>query len=120
MEQSTAKDHRAELIADLRAFADLLDARPDMPIGPYDYVRVQYSVTRLFGSEAARVAEVERVAAILGADVKRDARQVMAELPIGRRVTYLVNAGTDLGEARYTAEDSYRDAVEPDMAVAHA
>lgn len=107
-------DHREALIADLRAFADLLEHRPDLPIGQYSVVHVQYSVTRRFGDEAARVAEVERVAAILGVDVERDERRATAKLELGR-VEYVVNTGTDLGEAIYDAEQSYHGAVEPEM-----
>lgn len=97
-----APGHRDELIADLHRLADWLKAHPDVPIGPYDHVRVQYSILPSFGDKAARIAEVERVAALLGVDVKRPDGHAWAELPVGRRVTYVVNAGTD----------------QPDMAVA--
>lgn len=101
---------REALIADLRAFADLLDRRPDLPVG--SYVHVQYSVIAPFGDEAARIAEVERVAVILGVDVDRDVRRAEARLPLGR-VEYVVHTTTDLGDVLYDANRSYDGAVEP-------
>jgi hypothetical protein len=106
-------DHRAELIANLRALADLLERRPDdMPFGPYSRARLQFSPR---GTEAERVAEVHRLAARLGVDVDADLRSVTATLDLGH-VEYVVHASTDHGEATYDAELSYRGAVEPDMA----
>jgi hypothetical protein len=105
---------RAELIADLRAFADLLEARPDMPAPPN--VHVQHSLYhRDFPTDEERVAEVERLAAILGVEVDRRDKAVAAVLPLGR-VEYTVHAMTREGAARYDAEMSYRGAVVPDMA----
>lgn len=108
---------REELINDLIAFADLLERRPDMPVDDYVTVRVQYSVLRSFGDEAARIAEVERVAAILDVDPDRsDPRSVAATLELGKfdRVTYTVHTATDYGDAVYDAERSYRGVVQPE------
>ncbi len=109
-------DRRAELIADLHAFADLLATRPDMPAPRH--VNAQYTVLHHdFPSDADRVAEVERIAALLGVDVERDEQHATARLPLGR-VEYVVHALTSEGSARWDAERSYAGAVEPDMAVA--
>jgi hypothetical protein len=111
-----ATDARTALIADLRAFADLLERRPDMPAPPY--VHVQHSLYhRDFPSDEQRIAEVERLAAVLGVEVERTDKAVVAVLPLGR-VEYTVHAMTIEGSARYDAEASYRGAVEPEMAVA--
>lgn len=90
---------RTELIADLEEFAALLRRRPNIPIGEFDRVRIQYSITANFGDEAARIAEVERVAAILGVEVERDAHAVRARFE-------------DCG--RVEAESSYVGAVQPE------
>lgn len=109
----TAPDHRAELIADLRAAADTLERCPKMLVGDHATVTIQYSVTCHFGDEAARIAEVERMALVLGVEVERDERRVEARLDLGR-VAYLVIAGTDFGDAAYDAEHSYAGAVVPE------
>jgi hypothetical protein len=95
-------DHRTELIEDLEAFARLLRQRPDMLVDQYFRVRVQYTVLPSFGDEAARIAEVERMAAVLGVDVDRDERSVMAMVEVGRAEYWV-----------YTATDADR---EPEMA----
>lgn len=109
-------DARAELIADLRAFADLLERRPDMPVNDYPWIKYQYS--SMAPTEAERVADVRAIAERLGVDVECDERGVTAKLEVGRTAEYLAFASTDLGRARRDAESTYRDAVEPDMAVA--
>ena len=111
----TTVDHRAALIADLRAFADLLEARPDLPVGEFDDLRFQHSITHGFGDENARIAEVHRVADVLGVDVQRNGQTVRAELDLGRKVTYVVHANTDYGKAVFDAEQTYWGAIEPDL-----
>ena len=105
-------DLRAELIADLHAFADLLARRPDMPIGEWTRAGVQYTV---FGDDdAVKVAEVDRIASRLGVDVDRDETHATARLQCGR-VEYVVHAITDQGSAQWQAAVSYVGAVEPEM-----
>ena len=61
-------DPRAEFIASLRELADFYEQHPDLPAPAYPVLRL---VVR--GADApAGVAEVERIASILGADVNRD------------------------------------------------
>ena len=107
--------HRAELIADLRAFGDLLEVRPDLTINPDPWMKLQYSVIN--GTEADRLAEVERVAAVLGVDAELNERGVTATLAMGC-IEYVVHATTDFGDALYDAEWSYRGVIEPELAVA--
>lgn len=111
----TAPDARAELIADLRAFADLLERRPDLPINEYPWMKYQYSPQ---GDEADRLAAVSRVAAVLGVEAEvGPAGEVTARLQLGC-VEYVAYASTADSRARYDAERSYAGAVEPDLAVA--
>lgn len=73
---------RAELIADLRAFADMLERFPNLPVGMG--VLMQYTV--LDGDEETRVKEVRRVAAMLGveAEFHKNGKGIAAHLPLGR------------------------------------
>lgn len=57
---------RAKAIAGIRAIADFIEAHPDLPVGSVD-VRY-YPRNRDFGDDAACVAEVDRVAEILGVE----------------------------------------------------
>jgi hypothetical protein len=106
-------DHRAELIADLRHFADLLERRPDMLLAPHSYARIQYTVS---GDDDTAVAEVERMAEVLGVEVERGPSHATARLTSGR-VEYVVHASTSEGKERWNAAISYAVAPGPDMAV---
>lgn len=106
---------RAELIADLRAFANLLERRHDIPIhnDGSGAMTLQYSI--IGGDEDERRGRIHAIAARLGVDVDEDARRIQAVLDLGS-IEYKVFAFTDFGDAAYAAESSYRGAVEPDMA----
>lgn len=108
----TAHDARAQLIADLYAFADLLELRTDMPVDDRTITTIQHTVTG--PTDAARIAEVERIAARLGVDVDRSPRHASALLRCGR-VEYVVYANTDAGEAQWAAAVSCAGAVEPGL-----
>ena len=108
----TAPDHRTDLIRDLHAFADLLERRPDMPIGEWTHATIQYNVSGR--DEAAPIAEVYRIATRLGVDVDRDETHATARLQCGR-VEYVVHAITDEGAARWQAAVSYVGAVGPEL-----
>jgi hypothetical protein len=58
--------HRAKVIGGLRQLADLLEAHPGVPVCPFGW---DLSVYPQYDDEAARVAEVDRIAAILGVAV---------------------------------------------------
>lgn len=109
----TAPDPRAELIADLRAFADLLERRPDMPIDHRTMVSVFYGIQG--ADDAARLAEAERVADLLGVEPDRSATSAAARLTSGR-VEYVAYASTVRGQAEWVALTSYMGAVEPETA----
>lgn len=123
MQQST-NDHRADLIRDLRAFADLLEARPDLPVDEFVRMDLQYSPVDSTGSYTdpggadERIAEVHRLAAVLGVEVETSREGVVAaRLDLGR-VRYLAVAHSADSWARYEAEQSYRGAVQPEAVAA--
>lgn len=102
----TAPDHRAELVADLRAFADLLERRPDMPVQEFTDATTYVHVSS--------AAEVHRLAAILGVEVVEDPGRARAQLDVGR-VRYVVSYNSERVMAEWEAVQSYRGAVVPDM-----
>lgn len=106
---------RNEMIRDLHALADWLAARPDVPVGEFSTATLQYSVQSSFGPEAARVAEVKRVAALMGATAEVDEGTGVARLHLGR-CRFTVHTMTDRGDAIYDAEASYRGAIQPEPA----
>jgi hypothetical protein len=61
--------HRTKVITGLRRLADWLDAHPDVPVPPFGWDLNVYTRT---DDDAASRAEVDRIAAILGADVADD------------------------------------------------
>jgi hypothetical protein len=58
--------HRAKVIGGLRQLADWLDAHPGVPVSPYGW---DLSIYPQHDDDAARAAEVDRIAAILGVTV---------------------------------------------------
>jgi hypothetical protein len=58
--------HRAKVIGGLRQLADWLDAHPGVPVCPFGW---DLSIYPQHEDDAARAAEVDRIAAILGVDV---------------------------------------------------
>lgn len=108
-------DRRAELIADLRAFADLLERRPDMPVNAHPHMKCQYS--KIDGDEDERVAEIRHVADLLGVEAVETESGINAVLDLGC-IEYRAYASTDYGLAAYAANWSYHGVVEPETAVA--
>jgi hypothetical protein len=58
--------HRAKVTSGLRQLADWLDAHPDVPVSPYGW---DLSIYPQHDDDAARAAEVDRIATILGVTV---------------------------------------------------
>jgi hypothetical protein len=98
-------DHRPELIADVRTFADLLDQMPDLPAPKY--VDVLVFPDEEF-DESAR-AEIDRISAIRGAPVEDDAGHYRTTKTMGR-VTYRAVAIATDARQQWDAHRSYEDA----------
>jgi hypothetical protein len=108
------------LIAGLRQLADFLDDHPDLPVN--FRADVVHSVTAADidpgtdtdGIEAAKRAEVDRVAAILGVTptVEANGDQYMACISFGP-VTYRAAAITDAHMALFRAASTYDGCVTP-------
>jgi hypothetical protein len=58
--------YRAKVISGLRQLADWLDAHPGVPVCPYGW---DLSIYPQHDDDAARAAEIDRIAAILGVTV---------------------------------------------------
>lgn len=102
---------RAEYIADLRTFADWLEAHPDIP-APHS-LRLQYSVS-VGRDEADAEAEMLRVAGALEAlgPVSRSGgpNHASLEAAVGPRGTYVASASTYLGRHLWDeAMEHYRE-----------
>lgn len=102
-EQSTPakSDHRATIIAGLRAMADFLEARPEIP-EPY-LVREQHSITDEYDlqthevihkTDEEKVAETRRIAALLGVEptIYDDGTGIILEYRVAELATYIVHA----------------------------
>ncbi|MEU4235512.1 hypothetical protein AB0F17_65575 [Nonomuraea sp. NPDC026600] len=106
------RHHRRELITSLRALATFLDSHPQLPVPRYGQVRVL--VHTLYETdattEAEAIAEVERVAALLGVapTVEHGHHVVCVELGV---LCYEVLHVTQAAMVRRHALDSYRDAI---------
>lgn len=106
---------RVDLIDQLRDFADFLDNERGVPVNPT--ISIHYSVTANDvdgGSEDAKRAEVDRVAAILGVipELQADGGHYTAMRAFGP-IEYRVTAITDEYMAKVCASDSYRGQVTP-------
>ncbi len=92
------KTKHAQHVADLRAAADWLEAHPDLPIGRYPTVHLQYVLTDAdYPAHGGTFAEVDRVAAEIGTDcviedyVHTDGiRYYLARYPINGAMKYSV------------------------------
>lgn len=82
---------RAGKLAGLRALLDFLDARPDLPL-PYGIEQTVIDVRKDLGDTTARIAEVERLAELMGVTAERVWTGHRAERRFGPHVVYLVNA----------------------------
>lgn len=101
---------RAAYVAGLRALADHLETHPDLPVpsaatsqlGPY-----------IDGTDEAKRAEVDRIAAVLGVPAVDHGDAYEARRVFGP-VTYEATAITAERMARWGALMSYRSAVQPE------
>ncbi|WP_326640133.1 hypothetical protein OIE67_13675 [Nonomuraea fuscirosea] len=104
--------HRRELIANLRALAAFLDAHPLLPVPRYGPVRV--SVHPLYdtdaSTEAEAIAEVERIATLLGTTPTVQHGHHVASVALGS-VHYQAVAITQAAMDRRAALESYRDVI---------
>ncbi|MFC9975224.1 hypothetical protein ACFVH6_30450 [Spirillospora sp. NPDC127200] len=107
---------RAAFIAGLRELADYLAATPEVPVPQYG------AEVTLFPSgddDAARFAQVDRLAAVLGVPVcdrTADGGHYIATRCFGP-VALEVVASTEASRAAYDALTSYRDNVQPEPPV---
>ncbi|MFC4007957.1 hypothetical protein ACFOY2_12040 [Nonomuraea purpurea] len=106
--------HRERLIADLRGLADLLDKNPHLPVPKYGVrvsVHPRYDTDAT--SEAEAIAEVERIAALLGVATRAEDGQHVAWADFGT-VSYEAVVVTQAAMDRRNARDSYRDCISTD------
>ncbi|TYB56818.1 hypothetical protein FXF51_42695 [Nonomuraea sp. PA05] len=107
--------HRSRLIADLRGMADFLDMNPQLPVPRYGSVRVsvhpRYDTDAL--TEAEALAEVERIAALLGVPIRAKNGHHIACVDFGL-VSYEAVLITQTAMDRADARDSYRHSMSTD------
>ncbi|MGP3919972.1 hypothetical protein [Nonomuraea sp. 10N515B] len=106
------RHHRSELTAGLRALATFLDSHPHVPVPKYGTVRVSVHTNydTDASSEAEAIAEVERIAALLGTTPTVENGHHVAGAEFGS-VRYEAILITQAAMARREALDSYRDAI---------
>lgn len=88
----TPVDHRTAIVTGLRAMADFIETRTEIPVASYTSVGLQYSV--LHGSNEEKVAEVRRIAGLLGVEAKifEDGTGVIIRYRVADRTTFTVHA----------------------------
>jgi hypothetical protein len=89
---SDEQPHRTTVIAGLRAMADFLETRPEIPLGDYAFVNVQHSV--LHGTDDEKIAEVRRIASLLGVEARiyEDGSGIVCTYPVAELTTFTVHA----------------------------
>lgn len=91
---------RAQLVAEIRALADFIEARTDLP-APQG-CHAQYSMWDKHGNYEDRCAEVRRVAGALDVDIADGGRTI--RFPMGEdhypRAWYVVNAAPEADDER--------------------
>ncbi|MEU7746837.1 hypothetical protein [Nonomuraea sp. NPDC049158] len=104
--------HRRELIAGLRTLATFLDGHPQVPVPRYGTVRVSVHTNYETdaSSEVEAIAEVERIAALLGTTPTVENGHHVAGVDFGS-VRYEAVLITQAAMDRRAALDSYRDAI---------
>ncbi|MEO3798278.1 hypothetical protein ABGB14_49485 [Nonomuraea sp. B10E15] len=106
------RPHRSELITGLRALAAFLDSHPKVPVPRYGTVRVavhtNYDTDAT--TEAQAIAEVARIAALLGTTPTAENGHHVAGKAFGS-VRYEAILITRAAMERRAARDSYRDAI---------
>src|ERR1700728_1099586 len=104
---------RTQIVNGLRQLANYLDTHPDVPVNEFGWDLL--SCTRET-TDAAGMAEVDRIAAILGVQVRDDTPEgghYTAAKTFGR-ITYEAIHVTTRRRAAHQALMSYADAVTPD------
>jgi hypothetical protein len=104
--------HRRELIASLRTLAAFLDSHPQLPVPRYGPVRVSVHTNYDTDAttEAEAIAEVERIAALLGTTPTVEDGHHVAGAEFGS-IRYEAVLVTQAAMDRRAALDSYRDAI---------
>ncbi|GAA4899394.1 hypothetical protein [Streptomonospora salina] len=101
--------HRA-LAEDLRALADFLQHRPDLPVSAHTRVEVVYFPN---GDDRHRNGEVARVAGLLGTEAHTEGEHTVCGRDFGRAAYWVVAIPEDV-MARHRALMSYADTIQPD------
>ncbi|WP_157255155.1 hypothetical protein [Nonomuraea typhae] len=106
-------DHRTNVINGLINLAAFLEANPTLPVS-YGDISVRYFPRQ--DTDAAAFAEIDQIAAQLGTEVTANAtsREHYSTMRTFGPVAYEAVAIPAASMARYRAESSYRDCVEPD------
>ncbi|GAB3444532.1 hypothetical protein GCM10027570_13900 [Streptomonospora sediminis] len=107
---SAAEDNRRALAEDLRALADFLQERPELPVSPHAVVEVAYFPR---GDDQDRVREVARVADLLSTRPHAEGAHTVCGRGFGR-TAYRVVAIPEEVMARHRALMSYADTIQPD------
>ncbi|MFI7425214.1 hypothetical protein [Nonomuraea sp. NPDC049684] len=104
--------HRRELITGLRALATFLDSHPRVPVPRYGTVRVSVHTNYDTDAttEAEAIAEVQRIAALLGTTPIVENGHHVAGIDFGT-VRFEAVLITQAAMVRREALDSYRDAI---------
>ncbi|MFI6297637.1 hypothetical protein ACIBEJ_39000 [Nonomuraea sp. NPDC050790] len=105
-------EHRTKVINGLINLAAFLEANPTLPISNGD-MSIRYFPTQ--DTDAAAFAEIDRIAAQLGTEVTSNAtprEHYSTTLTFGP-IAYEAVAIPAATMARYRAETSYRDCVDP-------
>jgi hypothetical protein len=105
-------DQRAALVAGLRELADFIEAHPDLPV-PETFTETRVE-PHLHGTDEEDRAEVDRIAAIIGAvpETTRGGHYQVSR-KFGGGVTYRAIAIPNQEMARWGALMSYDNAVKP-------
>lgn len=105
-------EHRRSVIDGLRRLATYLDEHPDVPVG-FTPVSLEFAASGVRSEEEAR-AEVDRVAALIGAATETSASGTYSASKCFGAATYRVYASSKASGRRVTAALSYLDNVTPD------
>ncbi|TDB97424.1 hypothetical protein E1267_39845 [Nonomuraea longispora] len=106
---------RDRLITDLHGLADFLASHPELPVPKYGPVsiRVHPRYDTDAATEEEAIAEVERIAALLGVPTRVEYGQHVACVDFGT-VAYEAILVTRAARDRRYAQDSYRDSISAD------
>lgn len=108
----TDRTARADLLQGLRDLADWLETNPDVPVADFATFELLIHTGQLVGHDNA-VAEVQRIAHLIGGTVESDSGHTHTARHFGPRVSYRALAIDRDVMARHDALMSYRGTVEP-------